>query len=363
MPRRGIRTGFTLVEMLVVLAIISITLAFGMSMLSRSDKGLGLRSATGAVMATIRYARSAAIAERSPAFILVDVDERAISHISKKTMGLWHLEDDNTTGALGRDAKPMGGQRIPGRIGQAWHFDGSGQIDCGVPPTFAAEQGLVLECWVYLEKFGDQTILAKGDDYWLRITKAGALEAAVGDLRLTTEPDKMPLHQWFYVEALLTSPLPPLQPPPPTTEEEPVKDKRGPDEEKAKPAEEKSPSLEDLKKAAKAPAELVRTFALYVNDQFVAMTETKDLPRLPRSNASLTISSDAMPIQGAIDEVRVSALVEGERFKLPDRINFAGASQSLRFDSTGRLAAPADITLQSGEETLRLRIGVLGNIE
>ncbi len=372
-PRRA---GFTLTELMVALTIIAIALGIGMAMLGRTDKGMGLRAGTGQVMAAVRFARSAAITERSPSYVVIDAEDRTISFISKKTMGLWHLEDDVTTGALGRNGAPNGGRRIPGRIGQAWHFPGSGAIDCGPIAPFAPEQGLVLECWALVDERSEQSLVSKGDDYGIRVTKQGYLEAWVGDEIITTAPDKVPLKKWFYVEAILTTALPP-----PLPEPEPAEvmddgkgkdDKGGKDGKDAKDAkddgkkvEAKGAKFEDGKAPAAPAAERVRTFVLYVNDQLIASTEISGsvMAYLPRSSAKLTLSSSDAPMRGALDEVRVSALVEGERYRLPEKVEFDSPSQTLRFDGTGKLGGPAEIRLKSGVDTESIRVGVLGNME
>ncbi len=357
-PLRG-ASGFTLTELMVVLGIIAITLGFGVAMIGRNDKGMGLRAGTNQVIATVRFARGSAIAERSPSYVVIDAADRTLSHVSKKTMGLWHLEDTLTTGALGRNGAPSGGQLVPGRIGQAYYFQAAGLIDCGALAPYAPEQGLVLECWAFLEEHSPMILLAKGDDYGLRITREGYLEAYVGELRISTAPEVVPFKKWFYVEAILTTPLPPLPVPPAEGEEE--TDASG--TKKGNPPPKKGFEDDDESAPSAPPAKRTRTFLLFVNDQPAGATATEDMDELPRSSARLTLSSDEEPMFGALDEVRVSALVEGERYKLPDKVTFLGDSQTLRFDATGRLGQPAEILLKSGEETQTIRVGVLGNIE
>ena len=72
----GCTAGFTLVEMLVVLAIIALTTTFAVPLLSGGSEGLRLDMASSELAAALRVTRSAAIARNVQMILMVDVDHR-----------------------------------------------------------------------------------------------------------------------------------------------------------------------------------------------------------------------------------------------------------------------------------------------
>ena len=69
------RKGFTLLELLVVLVIISIMAAFVGPRIAGSMSSLTLKTAAKKVAASLRYARSQATSESRPYFVLFDLDK------------------------------------------------------------------------------------------------------------------------------------------------------------------------------------------------------------------------------------------------------------------------------------------------
>lgn len=68
--------GFTLVEMLVVLAIVALTTTFAMPLLSSGSDGLRLDMASSELAAAFRVTRSAAITRNAQMALFIDVDRR-----------------------------------------------------------------------------------------------------------------------------------------------------------------------------------------------------------------------------------------------------------------------------------------------
>ncbi len=74
--RRAACDGFTLVELLVVLAIISLLLAFTPAAFNRMMPGLEVQSATRQLAASLRSARSAAIRDNTETTLTLDLEAR-----------------------------------------------------------------------------------------------------------------------------------------------------------------------------------------------------------------------------------------------------------------------------------------------
>ncbi len=78
------KIGFTLVEMLVVLAIVAMLLGISLPFTSGFGKGLRIKTSARAVMGTLRVARSNAITHREENTVVFDVEE-----------GEYWIEDSN----------------------------------------------------------------------------------------------------------------------------------------------------------------------------------------------------------------------------------------------------------------------------
>ena len=81
-PRRA---GFTLFELLIVLVILGLTLAVAVPLFSRALPGLELKSSARTVAATLREARSLAIADNREIAVAIDLDTRRIDLAGLRT--------------------------------------------------------------------------------------------------------------------------------------------------------------------------------------------------------------------------------------------------------------------------------------
>jgi general secretion pathway protein H len=72
-------TGFTLAELLVVLAILSLMVALALPVLDRAMPSLALKSTAGEIAVALRQARGQAIGSNVEVAVLVDLDGRQVS--------------------------------------------------------------------------------------------------------------------------------------------------------------------------------------------------------------------------------------------------------------------------------------------
>lgn len=76
---RAFEAGFTLIEMLVVLAILALTATFAAPLLSSGSEGLHLLMASSELSSAFRMTRSAAITRNTETNMMIDVDRRTFS--------------------------------------------------------------------------------------------------------------------------------------------------------------------------------------------------------------------------------------------------------------------------------------------
>ncbi|MBI4688188.1 MAG: prepilin-type N-terminal cleavage/methylation domain-containing protein [Nitrospirae bacterium] len=77
--------GFTLIELLIVIFIIALTLTFAGVMIQRSSEGLRLNTLAKEISATLRYARSHAIAEKKLYSFIVNEEKKYFALYSEKS--------------------------------------------------------------------------------------------------------------------------------------------------------------------------------------------------------------------------------------------------------------------------------------
>lgn len=148
--------GVTIVELLAVLAIIGIlggiSIAAFISFGSHS-KGMSFLNQ---VDALVRNTRNFSISQSSPSFILFDKEERKITSVGKRPVGVWHLEDLNgakSTGGQGLDVETVGAALSPeGRYGNCLSFNGSDHAKVLPHHFLNPELGFALSAWIFPEE-------------------------------------------------------------------------------------------------------------------------------------------------------------------------------------------------------------------
>lgn len=197
-------TGFTLLELIVVISIMAIAASIGISILWNFNKDLGVRSTTNYVISLLRFAQSKAKTDSTPTSFVFDSKENNIYVLFTQQVGMWHFEDLNgniTSGAFERHAKVTGAALASGKIGMALQFSGRDYIECPEIPLLNPEQGFAIEFWLYPKALGsEQFIFTKGQELAIAIGSDGEINAKVDSITLDIGDLVLPLETWVRVK-------------------------------------------------------------------------------------------------------------------------------------------------------------------
>jgi prepilin-type N-terminal cleavage/methylation domain-containing protein len=179
------RAGFTLLEIMVVLVILSMLLGLGVGAFSKV--GAGPTMAMDRIREVVRTARFHAMRERAPSAVLVDGDRDRITGLGWKSVGCWHFEDVGEGGhstGFPEDAL-LGGVELHGRgvIGRCLDIDTDpgmrAQATIPTAPSLESTNGLALEFYLFLKSHCVCTLVAKGKAFRVGVNEEGRLEGAL----------------------------------------------------------------------------------------------------------------------------------------------------------------------------------------
>lgn len=191
----GAAAGFTLTELLAVMAILALLMGMGVGVFSRLN--FSKYGAVGIVRNALRSARESAMASGLPVMVLCDPAEGKVYDLSVRPAGNWQFEDvhgsqdgaGTSEGALGMNAQLVGARAaLPGRVGAALYCGKRGDhAAISLEPRFeyAFTDGVSLEMDIYVSKLANSTLALRGRQFRLAINSEGALEGEVG---LAEEP-------------------------------------------------------------------------------------------------------------------------------------------------------------------------------
>ncbi len=175
--------GFTLVEMLVVLSIITILLGVSVGTLQRNVPRRDL--ARNELMDKLRRARLFAVAEQAPAWVRLtrgtEEEWPVVTALGRKVVGTWHLEGLDAEG-FPRPGTAYGAEEDPrGVIGKALWLSGAepSYLDLGTAGSYESEAGLACELFVKLRGSRQRVLFSKGEVFRVLVENDGSLSATV----------------------------------------------------------------------------------------------------------------------------------------------------------------------------------------
>ncbi len=298
------RAGVTLLEVLVVLAILSMIFGLTIGLLRNANRDLGVMAAANTITSLLRAAGEHARAENSPAWVLLDIDDRVAGTLIRDTIVMCHFED--TSAGFGKTLQVNGPVQVLGRVGLAYKFTSSNTIDCGDIPRFAPDQGIAIEMWFNRAPGTGKHILASiGKEMEVYVDPIGQINVKVGSTIANSGQNRVPREWWAYCQAIYNG----------------------------------------------------REIKILINGAEAGSTPCR---YTWKGAAPLTLGSKKDGITGLLDEVRVSVIVPHDTYPLPPQVEFELPKTAkiqdgeflIAFDASGRLDAtrhPAEvpITLKS----------------
>jgi len=333
--------GFTLLELLAVMAIIALVGGLGAGAYQVARRNYALAASAGRIQGIIRLARNTALGTGAPSVVTVDPVNHVITALAFERVGEWTFDSGGSETDVplpaGEQDSNHGGSPVPGRIGEALRFSGAGYFDCGSEGRYSVRTALFLEAWVRheleaapkppleaasalrarprarrgAEAIATLTIVEKAGAYALAMTQDGALVGSVGTWSVRTRAGAIPPSRWVYVSLRYDGRTVELSADGVPRELLPL---------------EEAPSLASARptRGSKAPPE----------KPLLPPPEA-----IPSSTAPLTISSPTTPFRGDIDEVKVSGGLEPVEYRWDALEHVIGWKKVLHFDGNGRLDA------------------------
>ena len=203
-PRGGPR-GFTLLELLTVIIILSLLLGLAVYFLRGAHRDLGVDAAANLVAGQLRAAHQVARSDASPAWVVLNLKENSASTLLRETVGEWHFEEASPTlGAFGRDCQITGATAVPARVGHGLRMSASSVIRCGEVPVYFPEQGLAIELWFLRKGAKKGTLCTVGSQVELGVQADGSFTARVGAVSVSSGNARLPADTWCHVQLIST---------------------------------------------------------------------------------------------------------------------------------------------------------------
>ena len=162
--------GFTLFEILVVMAIIGILMGIGAAYLIGFSRGLQLESEASRVVTFLNITRDTAVDTGCPAVLrFIKRDGTTVMiHSGRDVTDCYMMED--TSGSFGRTFTTSGGEFIKGLVGNCLFLEDGESADFGENPRWGFEQGFHVELFVNVKSLsGEVEFLTKENQFTLSL--------------------------------------------------------------------------------------------------------------------------------------------------------------------------------------------------
>lgn len=331
------RRAFTLIELLLVMALMALILGVGVGMFARLD--LGERVAVALVQDALRSAQNFSVARTAPARVRIDAKTGEMRIEGMLVVGTWQFEGEPIRGAFGLEGSMLGGRIVDeGFQGKALSFVGEPprskvEIPVQSDPAWNLHDGFALRCAVRphgKEGEGGGAVLAIGETLGLETTSSGGVRA------------------WFSAE---------------------VSDERGELRRGGRiPVEAPAGTLEPERWSVVEIQYDRRSLRLLVDGSLAA--EVEEMAPVWRIEGPLVLSPSGSPWPGAIDALSVSAVAAREQSRLPNGAAFApGTPPQIVFAPGGGLdrdvhkeAVTLAVLLEDGRQ-IQVRVNLFGTVE
>lgn len=322
---RSDQSGFTLIEMLVVMSLLSVLIGLGVGMLNR--RGSDFDIARTVVRDQVRLARETALARHVPTEVVFSGDgfETLITVESKslEPVAHWHME-----GRPGLDRAPresrIEGDVVQGRIGEARRTEVDPaktllRLPIGRRPSFDLSGGFAVRLDVLIEERSESTVFRIGnsiewtldEDLFLsvRVVPSEGGGAPAAPVQIEAE-EPLRLGRWHALDLVHDG----------------------------------------------------RRLTMRVDDRTIA-TAPMTLSLLQLGSDELFVSPEDRPLVGIVDSVQLWGFTIGDRQAIPGTLEFDGARPVVRFDDRGQIERADPIRFTNGDETIELRVTPTGAIE
>jgi len=326
------RAGITLLEMLMVMAILAVVLGGGVGLFASLD--LGRRQAAGLVKSVVRSAQNTAVARQMPARVRIDKKNHTIRAEALQVIGTWHFENRKLEGFGMEGSAPSQLFHEDGFIGDAISFGRAFEQRALIPvdldPAFDFAEGFAVECAIRWEDTGGGKLLRIGREIKLDLGRTGALKGTfVAAVR--TEGEKIKKGAQVVVE---------------------------------------SPS------GTVSPNQWVRVRLQYDRRELVLLVDgvpvavTEETAPVYEITDALELSDGTYPFPGSIDALIVSAVAADQEVELAGTATFGKDTPGwIQFAPGGGLdrrahPEPQEIVLTYNDGTQeRIAVGIYGTVE